>query len=112
MKNVLRYKGYLGTVEYSDADAVLFGQLVGIRHIVSYEGDSVLKLQAAFEEAVDDYLEGCEEDGEQPQRPLSGKFSLRLGPDLHRQLTDRATASGKSLNEVAVEAIKAHLQHQ
>ena len=55
MSNLLEYKDYLGTVEYSSSDKVLYGKVIGINGLVSYEGDSIESLQADFEEAVDDY---------------------------------------------------------
>ena len=55
----MTYKGYVGTVEYSQKDGCLFGRIVGIQDIVSYEGESVTAIQQAFEDAVDDYLEHC-----------------------------------------------------
>ena len=59
MKNVMTYNGYTGTVEYSEDDGILFGRLVGINDIVSYEGESVKELREAFQASVDDYLEHC-----------------------------------------------------
>ena len=64
MKNVMTYNGYTGTVEYSEDDGILFGRLVGINDIVSYEGESVKELREAFQASVDDYLEHCKNIGE------------------------------------------------
>ena len=60
---MLEYKGYLGSVEYSDEDEVLHGRLEFIRDLVSYEGKDAKGIKAAFQEAVDDYLELCEAEG-------------------------------------------------
>ena len=105
MKNAITYKGYIGTVEYSERDNCLFGRIAGIRDIISYEGESVTELRAAFEEAVDDYLETCEKLGRSPQRPYSGKIMLRVSPELHAEIAKRAEASGKSLNQWAAETL-------
>lgn len=59
--NVLEYKGYTGTVEFSAEDNILFGKVIGIDGLISYEGESVSSLKEDFEAAVDDYLEMCEE---------------------------------------------------
>ena len=109
MKSVLRYKGYTGSVEFDAESNVLHGRVMGIRDLVGYHGTSVDELRADFQAGVDDYLESCAEDGVEPQKPLSGKFSLRMDPSLHRDLTDRAAATGQSINQVAIEAIEAHL---
>ena len=63
MRTMLEYKGYLGSVEYSDEDEVLHGRLEFIRDLVTYEGKDAKGIRAAFREAVDDYLELCEAEG-------------------------------------------------
>jgi predicted HicB family RNase H-like nuclease len=105
MKNAMMYKGYAGTVEYSEEDNCLFGRIAGIRDIISYEGASVKELRTAFEEAVDDYLEHCAATGKEPNKPYSGKFVLRLDPAVHARLAVKAQASGKSLNQYAAEVL-------
>ena len=64
--NTLKYKGYIGSVAYSEPDKVFFGKLEGIDALVNYEGESVAELTAAFHEAVDDYLALCEDIGQKP----------------------------------------------
>ncbi len=108
MKNVMTYNGYTGTVEYSEEDGILFGRLVGINDIVSYEGESVKELREAFQASVDDYLEHCKTIGKKPNRPYSGKFTLRLDPVVHARLAAQAQAMGKSLNQYAVDVL-AHI---
>jgi predicted HicB family RNase H-like nuclease len=105
MKNTMKFKNYVGTVEYSEEDNCLFGRLLGISDIISYEGDSVVELRAAFEEAVEDYWETCEKIGKAPQRPYSGKVMLRISPELHAEIAMRAEASGKSLNQWAADTL-------
>ena len=105
MKNAMTYKGYVGTVEYSEEDACLFGRIAGIRDIITYEGESVTDIRAAFEEAVDDYLKHCAEIGKEPNKPYSGKFMLRLDPSLHARLAAKALADGKSLNQYAADVL-------
>lgn len=105
MKNAMTYKGYVGTVEYSEEDVCLFGRIAGIRDIITYEGDSVLDIRAAFTEAVDDYLKHCADTGKEPNKPYSGKFMLRIDPSLHARLAAKALANGKSLNQYAAEVL-------
>ncbi|MDR0835883.1 MAG: type II toxin-antitoxin system HicB family antitoxin [Tannerella sp.] len=105
MKNAMTYKGYVGTVEYSGDDDCLFGRIAGIKDIISYEGESVTKIRGAFEEAVDDYLEHCASTGKEPNKPYSGKFILRLDPEIHARLAIKAQAHGKSLNQYAAELL-------
>lgn len=105
MTNIMTYKGYSGTVEYSEDDDCLFGRVTGIRDIVTYEGQGVTDLRAAFQESVDDYLEHCKEMGKEPNKPYSGRFLLRIDPGLHARLAARAQASGVSLNQYAAEVL-------
>lgn len=105
MKNAMTHKGYVGTVEYSEEDACLFGRIAGIRDIISYEGESVKELRTAFEDAVDDYLEHCATIDKEPNKPYSGKFVLRIDPALHAKIAAKAMANGKSLNQFAAEVL-------
>ena len=60
MENItLEYKGYLGTVEFSAEDNCLFGKIIGINDLISYEAQEVSELKEVFEEAVNDYLFTC-----------------------------------------------------
>ena len=105
MKNTMTYNGYTGTVEYSEDDNVLFGRLTGIDDVITYEGDSVQELREAFTEAVDDYLEHCRQIGKAPDKPFSGKFTLRISPEVHARLAAQARAMGKSLNQYAADIL-------
>ena len=69
MKNMMKYKGYLGSVEYSEEDNCLFGKIQGIRSLVTFEGQSVKELKQAFQCMVDDYIETCKEVGIEPEKP-------------------------------------------
>lgn len=71
MKNAMEYKGYFGTVEYSETDNILFGKVIGIESLISYEGRSVDEMRRDFEAAVDDYLELCAEKGIEPDNTKS-----------------------------------------
>jgi len=106
MKDTMTYKGYLGSVHYNDDDKVFCGKLEFIRALVSYEGTDVVSLRTAFEEAVDDYLELCEETGKKPEKPLRGTFNIRLDPALHQRLVVNARDEGKTLNAFIKDALE------
>ena len=101
----MQYKGYAARIEYSDEDKCFVGHIAGIRDIVGFHGESVESLCAAFEEAVDDYLETCKQADISPQRPYSGKVMLRISPEMHAEIAMKAEARGKSLNQWAAEAL-------
>ena len=108
--NTLKYKGYIGSVAYSDTDKLFFGKIEGIDGLVNYEGESVAELTAAFEQAVDDYLIFCEEHGVKPDKSYTGTFNVRISPVTHRELAQMARAAGVSINayvkQVLDEAVK------
>ncbi|MDL2316249.1 type II toxin-antitoxin system HicB family antitoxin [Desulfovibrio sp. OttesenSCG-928-A18] len=103
--SAMTYKNYAARIEFSAEDGLFVGHIAGIKDIIGFHGESVQELQAAFEEAVDDYLETCEKIGKAPQRPYSGKVMLRLSPELHARIAMKAEASGKSLNQWAAETL-------
>lgn len=99
MNSLLKYKGYLGSAEYSAEDDVLYGKIIAINDLVTYEGDSVKGLKRAFREAVDDYLDTCAALNKAPDKTFKGSFNVRVSRELHRSAAVRAQALGISLNE-------------
>lgn len=106
MSSLLSYKKYNGTVEYSDEDECLFGKVIGIKSLISYEGTSVQELKKDFENTIDEYLADCKARGIEPEMPYKGSFNVRINPDLHRRIALYAIQHGKSLNAAVEEAIK------
>jgi predicted HicB family RNase H-like nuclease len=109
VNNILEYKEYCGTVEYSAVDGVLFGKVLGINSLISYEGDSVQMLKENFESAVIDYLEACEKEGIEPEKAYKGKFNVRVSPELHKKLVKYSASHGQTLNSTVEEAIKRYV---
>jgi predicted HicB family RNase H-like nuclease len=104
--NTMTYKGYAARVDYSEEDGCFVGHIAGIRDVIGFHGESVAELRAAFEEAVDDYLETCKKLKREPNHPYSGQFRLRLPPELHARAAMVAEAKGKSLNAWVSDAIE------
>ena len=101
----MTYQGYAARIEYSDEDGCFVGHVAGIRDVIGFHGESVAELRAAFEEAVDDYLQTCARLGRPPQRPYSGRLMLRIPPEVHAHVAMMAEARGKSLNQWAAEVL-------
>ena len=101
MSSTMTHKGQTARIEFDDRDNILVGRLVGITDVVSFHAESVAELRAAFEEAVDDYLETCARIGKAPQQPASGKMMLRVAPEVHSAALMAAQAAGVSLNQWA-----------
>ena len=103
---LLKYKGYTGSVEFSERDNCLFGKVQGLKGIlISYEGATIDEIRADFEGAVDDYLMSCEAQGVAPAKPYSGKLVLRMSSELHGQVAAAAFAVGTTINEFINQAV-------
>lgn len=101
------YKDYCGRAEYDDESGTFHGEIVGTRDVVTFSGASLQELGPAFQASVDDYLAFCEQLGEAPEKPFSGKFVTRLEPELHRKVSLMAHAAGKSLNQFVCDCLEA-----
>ena len=95
---MMEYKGYIAKVEFDDEDDVFHGEIINLRDVVTFQGQAVEELRHAFQESVEDYLAFCAERNEQPERPYSGKFSVRIDTELHRKIAMQARIASKSLN--------------
>lgn len=106
MKNALTYKSYTGTVEFHAEDEVFFGQIAGIRDVVTFEADSVVKLKKAFKDAVDDYILTCAQQGKDVDQEYKGSFNVRIKPKIHRLAAARSAALNISLNQLVEKALE------
>lgn len=106
MNNTMEYRGYVGSVEFSEADAVFYGKVLGIRALISYEGDNAKSLIADFHQAVDDYLELCKAEGKEPEKSYKGSFNIRISPELHKQAALAAITQNISLNSFVERSIE------
>ena len=102
----MTYKGYSARVEFDAEDRIFVGHLAGVRDIVGFHGASVAELEAAFHEAVDDYLAACKKLGQEPNKPFSGRVMLRLPPEVHARASARATVEGVSFNQWAAKVLE------
>ncbi len=94
----MKYKGYEAIVEYDELDRLFTGRVMNTRDILAFDGESVDELEQSFHAVIDEYLEDCEAMNQEPDKPYSGKFNLRLSPELHRRVAIKAEREGMSLN--------------
>ena len=94
----MTYKGYSAKVEFDDDAMIFHGEVIGIRDVVTFQGKTVSELKKAFHDSVDDYLDMCQSRGEEPEKPFSGKFVVRVSPDVHRKIYMAAKRAGQSIN--------------
>ena len=99
MNNTIQYKGYVGSVEFSEEDKLFYGKVLGIRSLISYEGSSATELLDDFHGAVDDYLQSCKDQNKEPEIAFKGSFNIRLTPELHKKLYIYAATHHISINK-------------
>lgn len=102
---MMEYKGYIASIEFDDEANLLHGQVLNIRDVITFQGQSVDKLRKEFAESVEDYLEFCAERGEEPEKPISGRFIVRVPPALHREIALAASRANQSINAWVGEAL-------
>ncbi|MCH9689987.1 MAG: type II toxin-antitoxin system HicB family antitoxin [Gammaproteobacteria bacterium] len=103
---MLNHQGYIGHVEFDDENEIFLGSVINIKDIITFQADTVHDLKQAFIDSVEDYLAFCKERKESPEKPFSGKFNLRIPPELHREAYIAAKQSGMSLNSWVCDVLK------
>ena len=104
--NTLSYRGYSARVDFDGEDGLLVGKIVGIEDGVTFHAENVVELEAAFKDAVEDYLETCTKVGKTPEVSYSGRLTINLDPDLHRQAAKAAEKAGLDLTQWTRTAVK------
>ncbi len=95
---MMTYKGYIARVDFDDEARIFHGEVIGIRDVVTFQGSTVEEIEKAFNESIDDYLDYCKTRNEEPDKPFSGKFVVRVSPEIHRKVYMAAKKSGQSIN--------------
>jgi len=110
MKNTLSYKGFIGSVFYSDEDGILYGKIEGINDLVTYESTEVSDLVKQFRISVDEYIESCKHFNKPLLKSFKGSFNVRVKPDVHQKAAMLATMQGISLNQLVQKAIEKEIE--
>ena len=101
----MTYKGYEAIVEFDEEAKILSGEVFNTRDVITFQADSADQVEAAFHQSVDDYLEFCRSRGEDPEKPFSGTFTVRMSPEEHRQVALEARRKGMSINAYVVSRV-------
>ncbi|KQQ23837.1 antitoxin HicB [Methylobacterium sp. Leaf123] len=96
---VMHHRGYEAFVEYDEEAELFHGEVLNLRDVITFQGRSVDELKQALADSIDDYLAFCAERGEEPEKPFSGQFVVRVDPGLHRAVASAARRAGLSLNK-------------
>ena len=103
---MLVYKGYAGIAEVDTEDRMLYGEVIGVKDVIGFEGATVEELEASFHRAVDLYLEVCAQKGKEPHKPYSGRILVRTDPNTHREVAIAAAAADMSMNQWVERTLK------
>lgn len=104
--NLMTVDGYTAKIEYDEELDLFRGAILGLNGGADFYGKNPKELRAEFKKSLQVFLEVCAEKGIEPRRSFSGKFNLRIPPELHEQLAIAAEAEGKSINLLAQEALR------
>lgn len=108
MNNTVNYKGYTGSVEFSEEDKLFYGKVQGIRVLISYVGSDARELMQDFRSSVDHYLESCEKQ-ETGECPFTEECQVKLPMELQQQAQLYADTHNESLNQVVRKALAHYL---
>ena len=98
----MRYKGYEASVEFDEKAEIFFGKVLNTSDVITFQSESSKELMKEFQESVDEYLAFCENLGEEPEKPFSGKILVRLGENLHKEVALIASRKKTSINTYIV----------
>jgi predicted HicB family RNase H-like nuclease len=102
---MINYKGYIGVMEVDSDAGLIHGRVVGLRDVITFQGQSVAEARQAFRDSVDDYLEWCASRNRSPDKTFNGNIMIRVDPSLHRRLSLLAEARATWINSLAVNAL-------
>jgi predicted HicB family RNase H-like nuclease len=103
---MMAYKGYLARITFDEQANLFHGEVINIRDVVTFQGQSVDELRQAFADSVEDYLSFCAERGEAPDQPFSGRLTVQLSPEQHRKVILAAEKAGKDVAQWVAEALE------
>ena len=101
----MEYKGYVGVVEYDNEAKIFHGDVINTKDVITFQGKTVNEIEKAFKDSINVYIDWCKEEGVEPEKPYSGKFNVRLDPQLHRQIAILAKKRRMSLNSFVEKAV-------
>ena len=103
---MIEYKGYTGIFEYDSEIDSFVGRVPGIKGAITFYGKSTTELKREMVKSVDEYLAFCAERGIEPAKPYSGRFNVRMEPEVHRAVAEAAAEAGESMNDYVVRLLE------
>ena len=101
----IEHEGYVARIELDEDEKILHGRVINISDVVTFEAPSAPQLLREFKRSMEDYFAFCKKRGEEPEKPFSGRFILRVDPAVHRAIAVAADRESKSINKWAEETL-------
>ncbi len=109
MKDIMKYKGFIGSVHYASEDRVFYGKVEGVNDLITFEGSSVNDLEEGFRYMVNEHIKDCTMKDIPLEKSYKGNLNIRLSPELHKKAAHNASLRGVSLNQYINDALKKDL---
>jgi predicted HicB family RNase H-like nuclease len=103
--NIIKYKEYQGRFAYDDEADIFHGEVINLADVITFQGRSIDELKKALRESVEDYLVFCRARGKTPGKSYSGRFNVRIDPELHQRIALKAARQGMALNRWVAQAL-------
>ena len=110
MKDVLMYKGFIGSVHFAAEDRAFYGKVEGVNDLITFEGSTVDELEQSFKYMVDEHINDCHKNNTPLEKSYKGNLNIRLTPELHKKAAFNASIRGISLNQYINEAIQNEIE--
>ena len=105
MMNVMEIQGYKAIIKYDPVIDMFRGEFVALNGGADFYAANIKELHKEGEISLKVFFEMCSEESINPHKEYSGKFNLRVPPELHAEVAAKAAAEGKSLNQCVADMI-------
>ena len=109
MKDIMKYKGFIGSVHYASEDRVFYGKVEGVNDLITFEGSTVNELEEGFKYMIDEHIKDCTRKKIPLEKSYKGFQNFGVPRDLHKKAAHNAVLRGVSLNQYINDAIKKDL---
>ena len=107
--NIMEIDGYHAVIQFDPEIDMFRGEFLDLNGGADFYARDVSGLKREGAASLKVFLEMCTEDGVEPRRHYSGRFNVRLQPELHASVSVAAAAEGKSLSQWVADALSDHV---
>ena len=102
----MQYKNYIARIDIDEQNDTFHGRVINISDVINFKGKSMAELKREFAKSIEAYFKFCKDEGDEPEKPFSGRFVLRIDPEVHRAITRAAEREGVSINKWAEQQLE------